>query len=491
MSEVAEFFSGILAADNWPARWYCGKWSDFHGWLYIMSSFAIWGAYFAIPVLIAFFASKKRNIPFRNVFYLFTAFILFCGFGHLIDGLIFWVPVYRLSALVLFGTAVVSWLTVFALIKVIPEVLTLKTTVDFEKEIEQYKEELNKQAEQTRFLADKMPNIVWTTKADGKLDYLNAFALNYFGKSMQDLEDWKWTEMAHPEDREENVRLWKEAIETGNDFVIEHRLKDSAGRYFWHLTKGSAHRNKSGVIEYWVGTGTNIQEQKTEMEKKDEFIGIASHELKTPLTTLKAYTQLLESEIEKKETGPESSYMKKMQASLSKLEGLIADLLDVSKIQSGKLEMKYENVNISELLKDVLEINANTSKTHKITFSGSSNGTIKGDKFRIEQVIMNYISNAIKYSPAANEVKLVLGEKENEIEVCVEDFGEGFEENEKEKLFERFYRSSSPVKVSGMGIGLFICREIIQRHNGRVWAERKSIGKGSKFYFTIPISEKQ
>jgi PAS domain S-box-containing protein len=489
MSELAEFFSGVFAADNWPARWYCGKWSDFHGWLYILSSFAIWGAYFAIPILIAYFASKKKNLPFKKVFYLFTAFILFCGFGHLIDGLIFWFPVYRFSALILFGTAVVSWLTVATLIKIMPDVLALKTPVDFQNEIEQYKEDLNKQVEQTRFLADRMSQIVWTAMPSGEIDYMNIFGLNFYGKSIKELQNENWVNVVHPEDQENNIKLWKKSVESGEDFTIENRLKDSKGIYYWHLTKGSAHRDKNGKIEYWVGTSTNIHEQKIEMEKKDEFIGIASHELKTPLTTVKAYAQLLETEIEKKDEPVEKSYMARMQTSLSKLEGLIADLLDVSKIQSGKLEMKYEKVNINELIKEVLEINANSSKTHKITYIESAEGIINGDKFRIEQVVMNYISNAVKYSPNANEVVLKLTGKRREVELCVEDFGDGFNECEKDKLFERFYRASSPVKVSGMGIGLFICKEIIQRHNGRVWAERKTEGKGSKFYFSIPVAE--
>lgn len=126
MDQVIEFFSNLFETTDWPPRWYCGTWTSFHGWLYIISDIAIWLAYFIIPVIIVWFIQKKHDVPFLPVFWLFGAFIILCGFTHLLDALIFWWPGYRLSALVRAITAVISFITVLALIRDLPKALDLK-----------------------------------------------------------------------------------------------------------------------------------------------------------------------------------------------------------------------------------------------------------------------------------------------------------------------------------------------------------------------------
>ena len=135
-SQVADFFGNIFSTADWPARWHCGSWSDFHGWLYIISDIGIWASYFAIPVLLMIMLRKKQDIPFHKIIFLFVAFILLCGLTHLIDAAIFWWPAYRLSALLRFITAVVSIFTVYALYKILPTVFNLRTVADLEAEIE-------------------------------------------------------------------------------------------------------------------------------------------------------------------------------------------------------------------------------------------------------------------------------------------------------------------------------------------------------------------
>jgi hypothetical protein len=134
MTEIIEFFQKLLDTADWPPRWVCGNWSDFHGWLYIGSDIAIWLAYFILPVVIIWFVTKRPNVPFLPVFWLFAAFILFCGSTHLIDAVIFWSPVYRLSALVKFMTAIISFATVFALIRDLPKLLDAKAPIDVSSE---------------------------------------------------------------------------------------------------------------------------------------------------------------------------------------------------------------------------------------------------------------------------------------------------------------------------------------------------------------------
>ncbi len=136
MQQVIDFFKGLFATDQWPARWHCGNWSAFHGWLYILSDICIWVAYFLIPIIILNYVSKKRSgIKFQKIYLLFAAFILFCGMTHFLDAVMFWIPVYRINALVRLITAVVSLLTVYYLIKILPVAFRLKTTEELEKEV--------------------------------------------------------------------------------------------------------------------------------------------------------------------------------------------------------------------------------------------------------------------------------------------------------------------------------------------------------------------
>lgn len=177
MKQIAEFFIELFSTADWPARWYCGIWTDFHGWLYIVSDLAIWAAYFVIPILLILFIKKKPSLPLPKVFWLFGAFILFCGLTHLIDAIIFWWPAYRLSALLRFITAIVSWITIFAIYKYLPVALSLKTTKDFESEL------LERKKSELKFigLLESAPDAMVITGSDGKILMINAQAERIFG----------------------------------------------------------------------------------------------------------------------------------------------------------------------------------------------------------------------------------------------------------------------------------------------------------------------
>jgi PAS domain-containing protein len=139
MDELAHFFGHLFDTSSWPPRWHCGLWTDFHGWLYIISDLLIWAAYFAMPLVILKFIAQKKYASFPRLYFLFAAFILACGLTHLVDAVAFWLPMYRLNAVVLFVTAIISWVTVYYLVKELPVAFTLKTAKEFEVEIEQRK----------------------------------------------------------------------------------------------------------------------------------------------------------------------------------------------------------------------------------------------------------------------------------------------------------------------------------------------------------------
>ena len=177
MEQITEFFEKLFRADSWPARWTCGTWTEFHGWLYICSDLAIWAAYFVIPIFLIRFIKKKPNIPLPSVFWLFGAFIVFCGLTHLMDAITFWWPAYRLSAMLRFTTAIVSWGTIVAMYKYIPVALSLKTSKDFETEL------LERKKSETKFigLLESAPDAMIITSGGGEILMVNAQTERIFG----------------------------------------------------------------------------------------------------------------------------------------------------------------------------------------------------------------------------------------------------------------------------------------------------------------------
>lgn len=220
------------------------------------------------------------------------------------------------------------------------------------------------------------------------------------------------------------------------------------------------------------------------LQKKDEFIGIASHELKTPLTTIKAYLEIL-NRIEKEE--PNKQYVEKTLGNVNRLQQLIYDLLDVSKIQSGQLNLNIAEFDIDTLIDETITLFQVVEGDYIIKrIGGKINQVITADRQRIEQVLVNLLSNATKYSPNEKEVIVSAAKKNGELIITIRDFGVGIRKEEQNKVFERFYRTKeNSILISGFGLGLYICRDIIQRHNGKIWI--KSEDKGTSFSFSLPI----
>ena len=221
------------------------------------------------------------------------------------------------------------------------------------------------------------------------------------------------------------------------------------------------------------------------VKKKDEFIGIASHELKTPLTTVKGYIEMLKM---MEHEAPKKQFVDSAFKNILKLEDLVKDLLDVSKIESGQLQLEMEEFDVSRLLEETIASAQMISATHEILREGEiKEEMICGDRKRIEQVLINLLSNAVKYSPGEKEVIVSLQKNEKELVIRIRDFGIGVPEDEHELIFDRFYRTKgSSVHISGFGLGLYICRDIIRRHGGKIWIESKE--KGTIFNFSLPIT---
>jgi signal transduction histidine kinase len=221
---------------------------------------------------------------------------------------------------------------------------------------------------------------------------------------------------------------------------------------------------------------------------KEDFLSMASHELRTPLTSLLAYTDLLRRLLEREGSQRTVQYVSRMQAQLEKLNRLVSDLLDISKVQAGKLVYTKERVLMDELVREVVENVQLTAARHRIVIEAGTTCEVIGDRDRLGQVVINLLSNAIKYSPQAEQVLVRLACSPEEIIVSVQDFGIGIPSDSQERVFERFYRGSSDVeqRFPGLGIGLYIAHQIIGHHAGRIWVESVQ-GQGSTFSFALPL----
>ncbi|WP_443944421.1 PAS domain S-box protein [Pedobacter sp. AW1-32] len=342
--------------------------------------------------------------------------------------------------------------------------------------------------DELEFLADTVPSIVWTSKPNGQIDYINKRWYDQSGRPQLEIINTLWTETVHPDDREKAKKIWNKALNSGEPYETEFRCLDREGVYRWFLVRALPLKNADNEIVKWYGTNTDIHHQKELERQKDNFLGIASHELKTPVTSLKAYAQVLESIFIKSGDLKNADLLSKMNKQVDRLTNLITDLLDVTKITSGKLSFDRQNFDFNEMLNEVIEDMSRLSATHSIVQEIGFYGTINGDRDRICQVLTNLIANAIKYSPKADQIIIKANARDNGVEILVEDFGIGINRNLKDHVFEQFYRVNETKQHTfpGLGLGLYISAEIVKRLDGMIWVDSVE-GEGSVFGFWLPI----
>ena len=343
--------------------------------------------------------------------------------------------------------------------------------------------------ERFRLLANSMAQLIWTADSSGNFNYYNQAVYNYSGMNFEQLQNEGWLHMVHPDDRKENFSKWKQSINTGEDFILEHRFKRYDGEYRWQLSRALPQKDSNGIIQMWVGTSTDIHEIKENEELKDYFISMASHELKTPVTSIKGYVQILMTMYEDKGDDFLYNSLEKVNKQIINLTTLIVDLLDLSKIKSGSLQLNKEYVDINELITEIVKEIQHTQPDCVIEFTGKVNALVFIDAGRIGQVLINLLTNAIKYSPNCKQIKVSSRITKNELIVSVTDAGIGISKTDQQKIFQRFYRVSGKDEKTfpGFGIGLFIASQIIERHNGKMGVESEP-GKGAVFYFSLPLN---
>lgn len=339
-------------------------------------------------------------------------------------------------------------------------------------------------------LADSMPQQVWATDEKGGVAFINRVAADFFGVGAEGFPDSGGMSLIHPDDRDMATHKWKISCRDLSRYEAEYRLRDKDGNYRYFLGRALPIVSPEGKTLRWIGTNTDIDELKKLQRQKDDFIGIASHELKTPVTSIKAYTQVLEAMLRKEGDHQKADLLAKMDGQLNKFNALINDLLDTTKIQSGKMQFNEEYFVFNELVMEIIEEIQRTSSQHIIIPELGKTGKVWADRERIGQVISNLLTNAIKYSPDGKEIIVKTVAAGQYAQLSVTDFGIGIPPDQKELVFQQFYRVSGMREHTfpGIGLGLYICSEIIRREGGEIWVDTEP-EKGSTFHFKLPFEK--
>ncbi|MDQ3123595.1 MAG: PAS domain S-box protein [bacterium] len=362
---------------------------------------------------------------------------------------------------------------------------------------------------QLRFMAESMPQKLFTATPDGDVDYFNPQWMEYTGLTFDQIKDWGWLQFIHPDDIDKNVKKWRHSIETGEPFELEHRFRNKYGKYHWHFSRAKAMRDEKGNIIKWIGTNTDtevlrkaiyrqeqlefqtasLQEQRKQLimlnEAKDDFISLASHQLRTPATGVKQYLGIVLEGMAGKISKEQQAFISEAYDSNERQITIINDLLKVAQIDAGKVTLYKRKLDLVSLVETVIKEQALKfkEKNQKITVHHSKpTHYALADKDRMRMVIENLIDNANKYTQDGKSIEVSIREVKDSIKIIIKDQGIGIPNADASKLFKKFSRLSntSALKVGGTGLGLYWAKKIVDLHKGSIVVDSVE-GQGTTF----------
>jgi len=292
------------------------------------------------------------------------------------------------------------------------------------------------------------------------------------------------------------ITEFRECFQQRKTFKTEFRFRRYDGDVRWGLAEGYPFYDLDGAFSGFAGSVTDITELKKLEQRKDDFIKMASHELKTPITSINGYVQLMlnifnEADEQRLQSSKQTikSSLRTISKQVVKLTRLISELLDLSRIESGKLELHKTAFDLGALVEETVQDMRQTASKHALILHNDFEGKVFADKDRIAQMLLNLLTNAIKYSPDSDSIEVFTGNDEDLAIIKVKDYGIGIDDKDHSRIFERFYRAEgkSEQTFPGFGIGLFIASEIVQRHNGSISVQSEK-GKGSVFTVSLPVN---
>jgi len=356
-------------------------------------------------------------------------------------------------------------------------------------------ETIKKNESQFRGLVNLIPNKINLASDDGNSFYYNRNWLDYTGLTSNKLVENGWLSLVPPEEYLRIDKQLSQFKESGEEFEFEARLLNKEKEYKWHLIKSVPVKGNNDSISSWITSCTEIQNMKDEEVHKEGFLKLVSHELKTPVTSIKGYIQLLQSILpEEVETDskniPVKPYLHRIESQIERLIRLISEMLDLSRIEQNELILEYSDFQLNEQIETVVQDLSFSHREMQIDINHNEQISINADKERIGQVISNLITNAVKYSPDTKKVSVrIFKTEDNQAAVSVKDYGIGIALQEQQQIFKRFYRVSGNKDdtYEGFGIGLYLSNEIIEKHQGKILVKSEP-GEGSEFTFLLPLN---
>lgn len=363
-----------------------------------------------------------------------------------------------------------------------------------------------------RTLADTVPQLFWTTQPDGYHDYFNRRWYEYTGMTLEQTQGWGWSHLLHPDDKQRCLELWNHCLRTGEEYNIEYRFQRASDhQYRWFLGQAIPLRSEDGQIIRWFGSCTEIHDQKqleierfqlleseqaarTEAEAanrlKDEFLAVVSHELRSPLNAMLGWVQLLrQGKLNQTKT---DQALQTIERNARTQKQLIEDILDVSRIITGKMRLNVYPVDLSTVITAAVETIRLAAEAKQIRLNlvlDSGAGLVAGDANRLQQVVWNLLSNAIKFTPKRGQVQVRLERVTSHLEIIVSDSGQGIPAELLPYVFDRFRQadSSSTRSYSGLGLGLAISRHLVELHGGSIVVDSPGEGEGTTFTVRLPL----
>jgi PAS domain S-box-containing protein len=363
-----------------------------------------------------------------------------------------------------------------------------------------------------RLLAEAIPQLVWTTEPDGRIDYVSKQFVDYTGRPQEAALDEGWGRwLVHPDDLDGTVAAWKEAVETRDEYEHQHRFRGVDGAYLWFHSRARALRDPDGRISKWFGTSTDIDAQRRVAEErerlltaeraarseaeraarvKDEFVATLSHELRTPLNAIVGWAQFLLRDAS--DPGRVHKGLEVIDRNARLQAQMVDDLLDLSRIISGKLRLDIGQVDLRQVIDDVISSlqPAADAKEIEARTELAECGLIQGDPSRLQQVMWNLLSNAIKFTDRQGKVTVRLVERHGSVEISVTDTGQGISAEFMPHVFERFRQAdaSTTRQFGGLGLGLSIAKQLTELHGGLISVDSEGEGRGATFHVVLPIA---
>ena len=493
---------------------HCYFWQPQMVWLQVVSNLVIGCSYLAISLTLLALTRRLRQLPFHRAYLAFGLFIVSCGMTHFMDIVTVWRGVYWLDGALRAFTAAASAATALWLFPLFPQVVQFGELVSREREKSRatLEEELRRRRElqaaltaserQFRELVDNLPDLAWSASPDGAIDFYNRRWYEYTGTSLALMAGWGWKSVHDPAMVDAVVARWQASLASGEPFEMEYPLRRADGAYRWFLSRVQPLHDDAGTVLRWIGTNTDIDEQRRakaalqrSVQVRDEFLSVASHELRTPLTALLLQLQIARRGLDRgDERARLAERLTVADKQIARMSSLVESMLDVSQISLGRVALEPADCDLAQIARDVVARAQETADRAGSTVTIDAPAALTGrwDRSRLDQVVTNLVSNAIKYGAGKPIELAVRGAapgapvKPDHVVLEVRDHGIGIPAQDRERVFERFERAVSARHFGGLGLGLFICREIVEAHGGAITLE-SAPGQGSVFRVTLPL----